>query len=45
MIGPNQAGCAPLLGERYVFEDLEFDVTLSELDFNPDNPASAFTQF
>jgi hypothetical protein len=28
--------------ERYVFTDVDLDVTLSELDFDPDNPAYAF---
>jgi hypothetical protein len=33
---------APQLGEQHIFEDLNFEVTLSDQDFNPDNPSYDF---
>lgn len=39
-------GDAPLkLAERYCYDDLDLDASLSELDFDPANPAYAFSRF
>ncbi len=33
------------LGERYVYEDIRFDVRLTDLDFGPSHPDYEFTRF
>jgi hypothetical protein len=33
------------LGERYAYDDVDFDVVLTDADFDPANPSYAFTRF
>jgi hypothetical protein len=43
---PEAAGGTPVsLGEKYVYEDLDLDAPLSDLDFDPANPAYGFHRF
>ena len=39
---PSEAGADPILVESYSYLDLRFDLGLTDLDFDPDNPAYGF---
>jgi len=42
---PGQAAGEPRLAERYGYQGLDLDATLTDLDFDPANPAYAFSRF
>ena len=42
---PGKGPGALQLAERYSYEDLDLDAPLSDLDFDPANPAYAFSRF
>ena len=42
---PGQAPGELRLAERYSYDDLDLDATLTDLDFDPANPAYAFSRF
>ena len=42
---PGQVPGAPRLAERYSYDDLDLDATLTDIDFDPANPAYAFSRF